>query len=45
VHHAIVRVIEPIFEKRFIEDSFACRRGKGTHASMRRAAEFARRWP
>src|SRR5271165_7687370 len=42
VHHAIVRVIEPIFEKRFIEDSFACRRGKGTHASMRRALHFAR---
>jgi RNA-directed DNA polymerase len=45
VHHAIVRVIEPIFERRFIEDSYACRRGKGTHAAMRRAAEFARRWP
>ena len=45
VHHAIVRVIEPIFERRFIEDSFACRRGKGSHAAMRRAAEFARRWP
>jgi retron-type reverse transcriptase len=45
VHHAIVRVIEPIFEKRFIEDSFACRRDKGTHAAMRRAAAFARRWP
>jgi len=45
VHHAIVRVIEPIFERRFIEDSYACRTGKGTHAAMRRAAEFARRWP
>ncbi len=45
VHHAIVRVIEPIFERRFVEDSYACRRGKGTHAAMRRAAEFARRWP
>ncbi len=42
VHHAIVRVIEPIFEKRFIEDSYACRRGKGTHAAMRRALHFAR---
>ena len=42
VHHAIVRVIEPIFEKRFIEDSFACRRGKGTHAAMRRALHFVR---
>ena len=45
VHHAIVRVIEPVFERRFIEDSFACRIGKGTHAAMRRAAQFARRWP
>ncbi len=45
VHHAIVRVIEPIFEPRFIEDSFACRRGKGTHAAMRRARQFARRFP
>jgi len=45
VHHAIVRVIEPIFEKRFIEDSFACRPGKGTHAAMRRALHFARRFP
>jgi retron-type reverse transcriptase len=45
VHHALVRVLEPIFEKRFIEDSCACRRGKGTHAAMRRAAEFARRFP
>ncbi|GJQ27725.1 MAG: hypothetical protein HBSAPP02_27570 [Phycisphaerae bacterium] len=42
VHHAIVRVIEPIFEKRFIEDSYACRTGKGTHAAMRRALHFAR---
>ncbi len=44
VHHAIVRVIEPIFEGRFIDDSYACRTGKGTHGAMRRAAAFARRW-
>jgi len=44
VHHAIVRVIEPIFEGRFIEDSFACRLGKGTHAAMRRTLHFARRY-
>jgi len=45
VHHALVRVLEPLFEPRFIEDSFACRPGKGTHAGMRRAAEFAQRFP
>lgn len=45
VHHALVQALEPLFEPRFIEDSFACRRGKGTHAGMRRAAEFAKRFP
>jgi RNA-directed DNA polymerase len=45
VHHALVRVLEPIFEKRFIEDSFACRKGKGTHAALRRAHRFTKAWP
>jgi hypothetical protein len=38
VHHAICRVIEPIWERRFIADNYACRPGKGTHAAMRRAS-------
>ena len=42
VHHAIVRVLEPLFEPRFIEDSYACRKARGVHAAMRRAAGFAR---
>ena len=45
VHHAIVRVVEPLFECRYIEDSYACRKGKGTHAGMRRAAQFTRKYP
>jgi len=44
VHHAVVRVIQPIFERRFIEDSFASRPGKGTHAALGRAERFARRY-
>lgn len=36
VHQAIVQVIEPIFERRFIFDSFSCRVGKGTHAAVER---------
>lgn len=44
VHHALVNVLEPIFERSFIADSFACRRGKGTHAAVRRCREFARRY-
>jgi retron-type reverse transcriptase len=45
VHHALCRVIEPIFEAKFIFDSYACRKGKGTHAAIWRAQEYARRYP
>lgn len=44
VHHALVNVLEPIYERSFIADSYACRKGKGTHAAVRRAQEFARRF-
>ena len=44
VHHALCNVIEPIFERRFIFDSYANRRGKGTHAALKRAQEFARQY-
>jgi RNA-directed DNA polymerase len=37
VHHAVINVIEPFYEARFSEASFACRRGKGTHAAVDRA--------
>ena len=31
VQHAIYRVIYPIFDRTFIDQSFSCRKGKGTH--------------
>ncbi|MBW2599340.1 MAG: group II intron reverse transcriptase domain-containing protein [Deltaproteobacteria bacterium] len=43
VHHALVRVIEPLFERKFIYDSYACRVGKGTHTAVLRTQEFLRR--
>ncbi|MCY2967454.1 MAG: reverse transcriptase/maturase family protein [Planctomycetota bacterium] len=45
VHHAVVNVLEPLFERRFIHDSYACRKGKGTHRAWRRAQYFLRRYP
>jgi retron-type reverse transcriptase len=45
VHHALVRQIEPIFEARFSRDSYACRKGKGTHAALDRCGQFARQYP
>ena len=43
VHHALCNIIEPIFDKRFIYDTYACRRGKGTHAAVDRFTHYARR--
>ncbi|MCP4042724.1 MAG: RNA-dependent DNA polymerase [Gammaproteobacteria bacterium] len=42
VHHALCNIIEPIWERRFIHDSYACRKGKGTHAALDRCSEFLR---
>ncbi|MCG2726772.1 MAG: reverse transcriptase/maturase family protein [Elusimicrobia bacterium] len=44
VHHALCNIIEPIFEARFISNSFACRKGKGTFAALGRCGELARRF-
>jgi len=44
VHHAVCDVIAPLFERRFLADSFACREDKGTHRAAARAREFARRF-
>ena len=42
VHQAMVAALDPLFEKRFIFDSYACRRRKGTHAGIARFERFAR---
>jgi retron-type reverse transcriptase len=38
VQHAIVNVLEPVFDKQFISTSFACRKGKGSHHCLEAAA-------
>src|SRR3989338_1441840 len=43
VHHAIRNIIEPLFEKCFIFDSFANRLGKGTFKAIERFEHFARK--
>jgi retron-type reverse transcriptase len=42
LHHAIYKIINPIFERIFIYDSYACRVGKGTHAGADRLTRFIR---
>jgi RNA-directed DNA polymerase len=40
IHHAIYNTIEPIFEKTFINESYACRKNKGTHAGANKIQQF-----
>ena len=46
VQHAAYAVVGPLFERRYIDTSFACRKGKGTHQAadwMQRAIQRAPR--
>jgi retron-type reverse transcriptase len=43
VHHALCNVIEPLFDRSFIHDTYACRKGKGTHVAVDRYTVFARK--
>ncbi|MFH1365154.1 MAG: reverse transcriptase/maturase family protein [archaeon] len=40
LHHAIYNYLEEIYEQTFIFDSFACRKGKGTHFGLKRLKHF-----
>lgn len=42
VHHALVDLIEPAFERRFIDHSYASRRGKGTGRARCQFVRWAR---
>jgi len=42
VHHALVSVLEPLYECMFISDSYASRKGKGTHRAIRQYQDWAR---
>lgn len=44
VHHALCNVIEPLFERTFIFDSYANRKEKGTHRAVARCQEFSRKF-
>jgi RNA-directed DNA polymerase len=44
VHHALCSIIDPIWERRFIHDTYACRPGKGTHKAVDRCQQYARRF-
>ena len=40
VHHLIFKHLSPVFESQFIEDSYSCRKGKGTLYGVSRMHDF-----
>jgi len=40
LQHAMYAVLEPIWDQRFVTDSYACRVGKGTHRAADRAQQM-----
>lgn len=44
VHHALCNVIEPLFEKAFIYDSYANRKDKGTHRAIDRFQGYMQKY-
>lgn len=44
VQHAVVRVLEPIWDPLFITDSYASRKGKGMHRGSAKAMRFIRNY-
>lgn len=45
VHHALMADVGPILDRTLVDDTFACRTGKGSLAAVQRAQEHGRRWP
>lgn len=43
VHHALINVIGPIYDKLFIGESYACRKGKGQHRASIKCMQFTKR--
>lgn len=41
VHHAIMNVLEPVFEKQFVFHTYACRKQKGMHKAVKYALKKA----
>lgn len=44
LHHAVINVCEPVFERWLIDDTYACGRGRGRIVALRRTHRYARRY-
>ncbi len=43
LHHAIFRILYPIFDRYFVFDSYSCRNGKGTYEAITQLNKFTKK--
>lgn len=43
LHHAICKILYPLYDKKFIADSYSCRNNKGTHKAILKFEKFTRK--
>ena len=43
IHHALINLLEPIYDKTFIYDSYASRKNKGAQKAVKRLIKFRNR--
>jgi len=44
LHHALMNVCHPHFDRKLIHDCYASRKGKGTYAALERAKDYTRKY-
>ena len=44
MHHAIMNILEPVFERQFIYHTYACRKGKGSHKAVQYVFKKAKKY-
>jgi retron-type reverse transcriptase len=45
IHHAIMNILEPFFERQMIYHTYACRKNRGTHAALQYAFSKSKGFP
>lgn len=45
LHHAILNLVEPVFERTLVDSSYACRPNKGVHRAITQVQQQLRRYP
>ncbi len=45
LHHALIAHVGPVLDRALVDDTFACRKGKGTLAAVQRCQHHLRRFP